>query len=338
MRPSRNILPIPMLLVLACGFSTQSTAIDFKDLTRVGVFSPSAADCGKCHITIYEEWLTSPHAHSYVSEDYVEATRMHTFEKCLGCHAPLTVFNSGIPTKRPHRPEEGVTCITCHLKDDAMAGPVKSSALVHPHPVTVDKEFYYSSDFCGKCHVGTVEEAKANGATNTCQECHMPAVVRKTTQATGAMSKILVAFEDRVPGRKHGFSLHDMTTPVDKIQMTLSTAPGTNGQMQVVVTMTHSLPHGIPTGDYGFRQATLAITALNHQGDASARSEENFYKELKTSLLPGKEYIFTMPLPRGTYSAEAELFRTGRDGKNRVQITQASLQISGEKHTNKAAD
>ena len=334
----QKILSIVLLLLLTSGLSLESTAMDFKALTRVDVVSPSAADCGKCHIAIYEEWQASPHAHSYVSDDYVEATRMHTFEKCLGCHAPLTVFNSGIPTKRPHRPEEGVTCITCHLKDDAMAGPVKSSALVHPHPVTVDKEFYYSSDFCGKCHIGTVEEAKANGATNTCQECHMPAVVRKTTQATGAMSKILVAFENRVAGRKHGFSLHEMTTPADKIPITLSILPGTNGQMRIMVTVIHTLPHGIPTGDYGFRQATLAITALNHQGDVLTKREENFYKELNTALLPGTEYIFTMPLPKETHSAEAELFRTGRNGQNRLQITSANLQISGEKHTNKAAD
>jgi hypothetical protein len=331
-----KLLPIPVLLLLTCGLSLNAAAMDFKALTKVEAVSPSAADCGKCHIAIYHEWQGSPHAHSYVSEGYTDATRQHDFEKCIGCHAPLTVFTTGIPEARPHRPEEGVTCITCHLREGAMAGPIKSSALVHPHPVTVDKAFYNSSALCGTCHVGTFAESKANGATNSCQTCHMPETIRKTTQAKGAFSKLLVAFEDEVAGRQHGFALHEMTTPADSIPMTLSTEPGTNGQMRIVVAVTHTLPHGIPTGDYGFRRATLVIAALNPQGDVLARREEHFYKELKTALLPGKAYVFSMPLPQDTCRAEAQLFRAGRDGHNRVTVTQATLEISSATSTNKA--
>ncbi len=338
MRPPRKTVPGSALLLLTCGLFLNARGADFKALTKVDVVSPSAADCGKCHIDIYHEWVASPHANSYVSEGYRDATRQHDFDACAGCHAPATVFAEGIPKERPHRPEEGVTCLTCHLRDGAMAGPVKSSALVHPHPISIDRQLYYSSALCGKCHVGTLEESVANGATNSCQECHMPAVFRKVTQAKGGFAKILVAFEDPVAGRKHGFSLHDMDTPTNGVSITLSTAPGTNGQNQAVVTVAHALPHGIPTGDYGVRRATLLITARDSDGQMVASHEECFYKELDTALQPGRAYVFNMSIPHATHTAEAQLFRTGRDGKNRMQIAKTKLVISDGNHAVRATE
>ncbi len=338
MRVPRKMLIIVASSVLTVSFSLQSAAADFKALTKVEVVSPSAADCGKCHIDIYHEWQNSPHAQSYRSDGYNKATREHEFDKCTGCHAPLTVFGKGTPTTRPHRPEEGVTCITCHLRDGAMAGPVESTALVHPHPISIDVAFYNSSALCGRCHVGTFKEAKANGATNSCQECHMPPVVRKTTQAKGLFARFLVSFEDKVPNRKHGFSLHAMSAPPQSVPITLAIEPGTNGLSQIVATIAHALPHSIPTGDYGFRRATLAIHARDNKGVIVASREVNFFKELDTALQPGKAYRFELPLAENTDLIEAQLFRTGRDGQNRVQITQASLKLSGTPTATKATD
>jgi hypothetical protein len=338
MRMTRTILIIAAASALAGSFTLNSVASDFKALTKVGVESPSAADCGKCHIDIYHEWQASPHAQSYVSDSYRKATREHDFDKCTGCHAPSTVFAEGTPTTRPQRPEEGVTCITCHLRDGAMAGPVESTALVHPHPISVDVAFYNSSELCGKCHVGTVEEATANGATNSCQECHMPRIVRKSTQAKGGFARLLVAFEDKVPSRKHGFSLHAMSAPAGSVPISLAIEPGTNGQSHVVATITHALPHSIPTGDYGFRRATLAINARDNKGVSVASRKVDFFKELDTALQPGKDYRFEMPLAENTALIEAQLFRTGRDGQNRVEITQASLKLPGTPTATKATD
>ena len=219
-----------------------------------------------------------------------------------------------------------------------MAGPVESTALVHPHPISIDVAFYNSSALCGRCHVGTFKEAKANGATNSCQECHMPPVVRKTTQAKGLFARFLVSFEDKVPNRKHGFSLHAMSVPPDSIPITLAIEPGTNGLSQIVATIAHALPHTIPTGDYGFRRATLAIHARDNKGVIVASREVNFFKELDTALQPGKAYRFELPLAKHTHRVEAQLFRTGRDGQNRVQITAASLKLPGTPTATKATD
>ena len=81
MRIPRKMLIIVASSVLTVSFSLQSAAADFKALTKVEVVSPSAADCGKCHIDIYHEWQKSPHAQSYSSDGSNKATREHDFDK-----------------------------------------------------------------------------------------------------------------------------------------------------------------------------------------------------------------------------------------------------------------
>ena len=100
-----------------------------------------------------------------------------------------------------------MTCLSCHFDDGEMVGPVASSALVDPHPVAVARGIYRSSELCGKCHEGTYREWLAAPAEDrrTCQDCHMGRVTRTATQATSAISKVLVSFEEEFEGRRHTF-------------------------------------------------------------------------------------------------------------------------------------
>jgi nitrate/TMAO reductase-like tetraheme cytochrome c subunit len=86
---------------------------------------PSAAECGKCHQKIYEEWRVSGHAYAAVSpmfqrfeQSVHELTRGTAGTFCMRCHAPVaTTMNHPREASLFDGPlvyREGVTCVVCH--------------------------------------------------------------------------------------------------------------------------------------------------------------------------------------------------------------------------------
>jgi len=86
---------------------------------------PSAAECGKCHQKIYDEWRVSGHAYAAVSpmfqrfeQTVYDLTRGTAGTFCMRCHSPIsTTLN--YPREAPlfDGPlvfREGITCVVCH--------------------------------------------------------------------------------------------------------------------------------------------------------------------------------------------------------------------------------
>jgi nitrate/TMAO reductase-like tetraheme cytochrome c subunit len=86
---------------------------------------PSALQCAKCHLKIYDEWRVSGHAYATVSPMFQrfeqtinELARGTVGTFCLRCHAPVAT-QMNVPRyetllEGPHVLREGITCVACH--------------------------------------------------------------------------------------------------------------------------------------------------------------------------------------------------------------------------------
>jgi len=300
MRPHlRRALPLlPVLALVGCLMSP------FEELTRVESVAPTALACGGCHVAIYEEFMSSAHARSWSSPPFVEATSDYRFEQCLGCHAPASVFGEGPPTLRETHREEGVTCVSCHFDGDVMLGPARPSALMDPHPVRRTSRTYLSSDLCGSCHVGTMQEWRAAPGESkpTCQACHMPPVTRTLTQGTGLMSNMLVSFEEPYEGRKHLFHIGTEEVFSEGLAGELvDSSRGPDG-VRCELLLINRVPHLVPTGDFGVRLLDLGFEALDQQGVVLSRSDQQLRRALGQSLQPDERRALSVRLPSAAWA------------------------------------
>jgi hypothetical protein len=290
--------------------------------------SPPAERCGECHIEIYKEWEDSPHARSFSSEEFREATHDYSFEFCLGCHAPESIYTEGEPRPRTVKREEGVTCNGCHLTENCkLAGPLKSRA---PHPVDQEHRLYLESQLCGKCHERTFKEwQKASQEDKKhCQECHMPAVKRKLIQDE-PWQKLYRKKEIK----RHTFSpAEELLASESPIKIDLhwpgEEGPQLRGQLEIE---NASIPHSLPTGDYGYREVVLRIGLKESHRDGILLKEERFFVETDTSLKSGEKRVFPIAVPQeavtGHASLTVELLRKTFQGETRMVLARREFPL-----------
>lgn len=155
--------------------------VDIKDPRSKG------ADCGRCHIQIWEDWKKSQHSQAFEDPLFQSGYEDEgKFIRCRFCHDPLGGSNTGPPLKM----SDGVSCAVCHIRDGTIVGVNEPRS----HGGRKD-DFLKSPEFCGGCHQfnflanrsgmipgqlpsqNTLEEWKAYaaaGGKKTCQTCHMP--------------------------------------------------------------------------------------------------------------------------------------------------------------------
>lgn len=167
----------------------------------------TAADCGACHVEIYEEWRASTHAQAWTDAQFQAelAKDPEVVWLCLNCHTPAqdqqeqrveweegggarevrrTVNTDFDPTWR----EEGVSCLACHWEEGRLVGPGRERDAPHP---AAPSEALRSGQICLDCHQAAVRledalvchfdtgrEWQASKAAQSCVDCHMPAVRR----------------------------------------------------------------------------------------------------------------------------------------------------------------
>lgn len=302
-------LIVALLLFLSSGCS-------HPELVERGDRAPEAKKCGECHIEIHKEWQGSPHAKSFSNEEFREATNDYQFGFCLGCHAPETVYTEGEPALRKVRPEEGVTCNSCHLTEDCrLAGPHKSRA---PHPVSQSHEFYKRSELCAKCHLRTYQEWKEvpGDDKKSCPDCHMPGLRRKLIQDEPWQR----LFKNREI-KRHTFSISEELLRTEEPVKIWLKEISTDGPLLkgTVLLVNKVVPHSIPTGDYGYREAVARLGLADNQGNTHLLKEEPMFEEKKTALKYGEERTigFSIPLEnRGKGSRlVVEFLRRSFEGK-----------------------
>lgn len=296
-------------------------SIQMKALTRSGPLSVKAAKCGECHVDIYNEWKTSLHAAAWTDPLYRDETLDYQVKACRSCHIPQTIFTGGKPVEtRSYKQDEGVNCNVCHLNGGRQQGPFKPGPAT-PHATLMDPNFHRDAALCGKCHEGTYETWKqakaADVRVKTCQECHMPSVRRKLTQATSTVSAAIVALHEEYDVRRHLFTANVIPqTPAVEIEVMPDR--GTGGTSETAQISIHNLlPHTIPTGDFGFRAAVLTVELLDEGGRMLDRQKREFYKHLGTAIAPGARVIVPVDL--------APL----RGGSGRIRIMMHRLAANG---------
>ncbi len=283
------------------------SCVSFEHLTMVTDDSfPQASQCGKCHVQIYQEWAHSDHAQAYTNPHFQQATDNYRFENCLSCHAPRP-FQIDTPVARTIHRNEGITCVSCHLEEGKLSGPLEPTGRVAPHPIGVDSEFYKNSNICGTCHQGEYTEWKNAGADDkqTCQDCHMPEVTRKVTQSTGGVSNIIVAFEDEVRQKKHDFSILSSNTNFDIISIEVNK----RSAGQAALTIRNHLPHSLPTGDFGFRVLVLEAFAVGPDENQTRLGRMELVKEIKTSIPALGTFDWQLKTPPDTVFLRMKLSR-----------------------------
>ena len=151
----------------------------------------SAKTCGSCHKEFYEEWKGRAHSKAWVDPVYQAAIKEKEMPQlCHNCHIPEPVLDrlGRKPQTRKNLHDEGVNCVSCHKKGDAMHGPF--GAKTDAHPTEKDPAFSEQGavNLCASCHgtkIGPVlpvaddfVEAKMAEKGKSCTGCHMPEIER----------------------------------------------------------------------------------------------------------------------------------------------------------------
>ncbi len=263
------------------------------DNTLGEAHGPKAADCGQCHIEQFGEWQGSAHAQAFMNPRFQAALTEGADESCLGCHVPDTVRTNGKPpAPRSYQREDGVSCAACHLSQGAMTGPEPESGLFAPHPIAVAPEFFRNSSLCGTCHTETFSDWQssrlAQPATPTCQECHMPQVIRTATKGSNFLSKGLVAFEKSRPTRRHTFGLAHLADLPGAVRMEMTGwQPAPLNLLQL--SLTNTLPHTLPTGSFRSRPAHLVVRLYSPAHTLLAENIVPLVGENLEPLKPGEQ-------------------------------------------------
>ena len=150
---------------------------------QIGKMSPE--QCGKCHVSHYQDWSGSMHAYAAKDPIYIamlkkglEETKGKLGQFCIQCHSPTASKFKLVPIVKDkdgvHKPQldmsnflvsHGVQCVTCHsiskvtktlnagfvLSKTHYYGPTGSAASNKAHPM---KKFtgLKNSFLCGTCH------------------------------------------------------------------------------------------------------------------------------------------------------------------------------------------
>lgn len=305
-----------IMMLMGCVEFEKLKPISKSELNRVSGSFPRAETCGSCHVDIYNEWLKSPHANAYLNETYRVATSEYSFDSCLGCHAPEPRYTEQQPVVRDSFREEGVTCVTCHLEEGKLSGPIDRTGVVAPHPVSVADRFR-DAKLCGRCHEGTYKEWMSVEASRkqTCQECHMPEVTRRITQSTDLASKVIVSFEDNVIQKKHAFLPvpTELKTPAYSARCQFE---GGSASIQI----DNHLPHSLPTGDFGFRVVSLEALSQNSRKQSRLLTKRELTRKLSTAIPAGQSLTWKIPIPEDSSRIEIRLVRLRCGDQGPVQL------------------
>lgn len=175
------------------------------EASALGVTGLKASDCGTCHTAVASEWSTSIHAAAWTDPQF--QAELHKDPEvgwlCLNCHtplanqqpervisfddirAPVTIAN---PSFDAELREEGVTCLTCHWREEGIAttrANVRAPhATVHDPDLAGDQTCTVCHQATARledalvCHFNTGSEKDAAGVKQACTDCHMPVVSR----------------------------------------------------------------------------------------------------------------------------------------------------------------
>ncbi len=172
---------------------------------RAWTAKPSMQACGSCHRAIYDEWRQTLHAGAWLDPVYRMSAGNPPRAECASCHSMEPVLATGIdvdyswrPVFRDYNQDDGVGCVSCHLRADGTVA-ARRDADAPCKPRRDDR--LKSPELCGACH-NPSHDAYTEWKSSTyakqgvdCSSCHSFPVLR--TLADGSKK---VGYSHAFPG------------------------------------------------------------------------------------------------------------------------------------------
>jgi hypothetical protein len=265
----------------------------------------SAQQCMACHQDVWQEWHGSHHKVSYTNPEVRALSDDFRNKECQACHLPrpvaLTGYGQRVLPRQTH-PEDGVSCLTCHLgaqgeilgrhdMPSAPCAPKASAQLV-------------SVDLCASCHNQhqTTDQWRASTYAQSgqdCNHCHMPQVTR-----TGSDGKTRAGRAHRYPGAHDADMLRSAAT---------FTAALVGGELEVTLTNSGA-GHNFPTEER-HRAVDVEVSFTDDKGMASAWQRLHRFRQPyrdepgeNTQLPASATWTQKVAVPAGTRAATARLW------------------------------
>ncbi len=151
-----------------------------------------------------------------------------------------------------------------------------------------------SAKLCGTCHHETYDEwldqqEIAQTPYPTCHGCHGAPVTRTHTKGTNLFSNLLVAFEPEHEVRSHHLILPGQIDPDAAPQIQLIA----NEEDEIIFRLTNTLPHNLPTGNFGEKYIMLTVNLLQDETIIATNS-----MSLSSVLIPGQSILLSLSLPQ----------------------------------------
>ena len=289
--------------------------------------------CNKCHMDVVEEWQGSAHARSWTNPVFQAAIagREDGGDACARCHAPASLFDTGVgkpPRARSLDRELGIPCMTCHMKGNQYYGPIASKG----HKGVVVMTEYRESQWCAGCH-GQPELSTHDHHTSyragaaaaerrTCQECHMPEVERKMVASKRPIKKHV---QPPQKCRKHLFQVELTEAGLAEAAAMAVALDGETLRVTVTPHTGHSL---LVEQD---RYLGVAVRYLDGEGNPVGEAElREFRHGDDAALLAMQPQTLEFPVPAGAVAAHAELVlvllpvKGGREEEQTVTLARAA--------------
>ncbi len=256
----------------------------------------SAAQCADCHREVYDEWHDSHHQIAFLNPEVRKLSDDFRNKECQACHLPRPVSLTGYEQRtlpRMTEPDEGISCITCHLGADGgiLARHDRPDAPCAPRA----DDAFTTERMCASCHNQhkTTDQWRASGYAFDgvgCNDCHMP----ERTRISGRI------------GRFHGYpGAHD----VDMLRAAATfTVEKGEGELRVAVTNSGA-GHNFPTEER-HRAVDVVVRFDDGEWNQVYRLRQPYRDEVgeDTQLPAGETVTIPVPIPPGSERATARLW------------------------------
>lgn len=285
-----------------------------------------AAHCGTCHKAVHDEWRGSAHGRAFTDPVYQRALKgRERPELCHNCHTPARVLDrlGKMPKVRTDHVEEGITCVSCHRRGEAIHGPFGAETTAHAS--VQDAAFQGSSALCSSCHGTRIadvlpvakdfEAAKLEQQGLSCTGCHMPQLERALAVEPGT---------DKPSGPVRRGRSHALLGPGDPAFCAKAFAFAVKvHQGRVRVQIGNEAGHRIP-GLIGLRSFPMKLRLLDEKG--ACLHEQPFTISSDNPLQVQEVRFVDLPQPKGTVSLQV-LVDHVFDGRTVARVVEQTLEV-----------
>ena len=121
--------------------------------------------CRGCHEAITDEWAVSAHRSSWSDPVFLSGYAIDPEPECRSCHAPLAAGDE--PAADSVAAQTGIACRSCHVVEEAR---VENVGCAGCHEFDFPVGVFHAAEPMQR----TVAEWRASGASQSCEDCHMP--------------------------------------------------------------------------------------------------------------------------------------------------------------------